>query len=226
MQEGYGEFQVCQEKGVRADAYRQYLKPAMGRSNLTVLTGSQTLGVEFENSRSGQSVARGVTFQQGGPDAEKHTGEYDTLFDCWFVWTKTICTCVWDVRVIVLRCISNTQAPSSKSNCSIAEGGSGPMHSNLIGAGNSQLLLRFGWEFTHETIQDDLCGIHRLSVHSVSFPEPIRSPCLTAEMMTAVHTLSLAYITASPNLRSLKPKRLLQYLCCTEPHLEAWTRFS
>ena len=76
LQEGYGEFQVCQDKGVRADAYRQYLKPVLGRSNLKVLTNAQTIGVEFDNSRSGQPVARGVTYQTSGPDSTKQTGEH------------------------------------------------------------------------------------------------------------------------------------------------------
>ena len=31
--------QVSTQKGVRADMYRQHLKPALGRPNLTVLTG-------------------------------------------------------------------------------------------------------------------------------------------------------------------------------------------
>lgn len=35
-QEGYGTFQVTQEKGVRADMFRQYLQPVMERSNLQV----------------------------------------------------------------------------------------------------------------------------------------------------------------------------------------------
>ena len=34
VQAGFGTFQVTQEKGTRADMYRQYLKPAMGRDNL------------------------------------------------------------------------------------------------------------------------------------------------------------------------------------------------
>lgn len=34
MQGGYGTFQVMQDKGTRADMYRQYLKPALGRPNL------------------------------------------------------------------------------------------------------------------------------------------------------------------------------------------------
>ncbi len=35
-QEGYGEFQVAQRKGERADTYRTYLKPALTRGNLKV----------------------------------------------------------------------------------------------------------------------------------------------------------------------------------------------
>lgn len=35
-QDGYGEFQVAQKQGRRADAYRQYLKPVMSRGNLKV----------------------------------------------------------------------------------------------------------------------------------------------------------------------------------------------
>ncbi len=33
-QEGYGEFQVTQQNGVRADMYRQYMKPVLDRQNL------------------------------------------------------------------------------------------------------------------------------------------------------------------------------------------------
>lgn len=39
LQGGYGTFQVMQDKGTRADMYRQYLKPAMGRPNLQVALG-------------------------------------------------------------------------------------------------------------------------------------------------------------------------------------------
>ena len=35
-QDGYGEFQVTQQNGVRADMYRQYLKPVLDRENLQV----------------------------------------------------------------------------------------------------------------------------------------------------------------------------------------------
>ncbi len=36
VQAGYGEFQVTQKNGERADMYRTYLKPAMNRGNLKV----------------------------------------------------------------------------------------------------------------------------------------------------------------------------------------------
>ncbi len=36
LQDGYGQFQVTQEKGVRADMYRQYLQPVLERDNLQV----------------------------------------------------------------------------------------------------------------------------------------------------------------------------------------------
>ncbi len=51
-QEGYGTFQVTQEKGVRADGYRQYLKPVLKRSNLQVLTGSNVTKVVFDGSKA------------------------------------------------------------------------------------------------------------------------------------------------------------------------------
>jgi choline dehydrogenase-like flavoprotein len=47
-QEGHGEFQVTQEKGERADMHRQYLKPALGRPNLKVVTRAKTLKLEHE----------------------------------------------------------------------------------------------------------------------------------------------------------------------------------
>eukprot|EP00955_Chlamydomonas_euryale_P091303 364612-Chlamydomonas_euryale.AAC.29 len=36
LQAGYGEFQVTQKQGERADMYRMHLKPAMTRGNLKV----------------------------------------------------------------------------------------------------------------------------------------------------------------------------------------------
>ena len=74
LQEGYGEFQVTHSKGERADCFRMYLKPIMGRTNLTVLTDAKTLKVETEEA-AGTTLAKGVTFQQGGPDGSKLQGE-------------------------------------------------------------------------------------------------------------------------------------------------------
>ena len=59
---------------MRADAYRQYLKPVMGRSNLSVLTNAKTMGVAFESGR-GTPVARGVHFTVSGPDGTRHSGK-------------------------------------------------------------------------------------------------------------------------------------------------------
>ncbi|GLC45037.1 hypothetical protein PLESTB_001461800 [Pleodorina starrii] len=72
-QEGYGEFQVAQKQGQRADTYRTYLKPAMGRGNLKVITGARTTKVHIEKGSSGPR-ARGVEYamQQFG---ERYTAE-------------------------------------------------------------------------------------------------------------------------------------------------------
>lgn len=51
-QEGFGTFQVTQHKGERGDAARQYLKPALGRANLTVLTDAQTTRVVLDNKKA------------------------------------------------------------------------------------------------------------------------------------------------------------------------------
>lgn len=80
LQEGYGEFQVTHSKGERADCFRMYLKPILGRSNLTVLTDAKTLKVETEDA-AGTTVTKGVTFQQAGPDGSKLQGAklHDTI---------------------------------------------------------------------------------------------------------------------------------------------------
>lgn len=59
-QAGYGGFQVMQEKGTRADAYRQYLKPIMKRPNLQIITDCAVTKVEFENGARPRAV--GVEF--------------------------------------------------------------------------------------------------------------------------------------------------------------------
>ncbi|GIL70388.1 hypothetical protein Vretimale_3577 [Volvox reticuliferus] len=60
-QEGYGEFQVAQKKAERADTYRTYLKPAIGRENLKVVTGARTTKVHVEKGSAGP-LARGVEY--------------------------------------------------------------------------------------------------------------------------------------------------------------------
>ncbi len=42
-QDGYGKFQVTQEKGTRADMYRQYLQPVLDRDNLQVCAAAARL---------------------------------------------------------------------------------------------------------------------------------------------------------------------------------------
>lgn len=73
-QYGYGEFQVTQDKGRRADMFRQYLEPVLGRSNLQVQTLCKVTKLMFESSSSGP-VARGVQFTQRGPDGKRHIAE-------------------------------------------------------------------------------------------------------------------------------------------------------
>ena len=64
---------MAQDRGERADMFRQYLKPAMNRSNLTVLTGAKTLKIETEQ-HSGKPAARAVRFSIKGPAGQIHTG--------------------------------------------------------------------------------------------------------------------------------------------------------
>jgi hypothetical protein len=60
---------VFHDRGERADMYRQYLQPVLGRSNLTVLTNAKTLNVVLEGK-----TARGVHYVIGGPDGEQREG--------------------------------------------------------------------------------------------------------------------------------------------------------
>nr|WRW24843.1 choline dehydrogenase [Dunaliella tertiolecta] len=68
-QAGYGEFQVTQKKGERADMNRMYLKPAMSRPNLTVMTGARTTRLLFERVPGAPPKAVGVEFSQGSNSA-------------------------------------------------------------------------------------------------------------------------------------------------------------
>jgi choline dehydrogenase-like flavoprotein len=51
-QEGHGVFQVTQDKGRRADGYRQYLKPVLNRPNLHVITGAKVNRVIFDGKKA------------------------------------------------------------------------------------------------------------------------------------------------------------------------------
>ena len=68
--EGHGPFQFTIKNGRRCSAYHAYLKPALERTNLTLLSGCLTERVIFSDKR-----ATGVCYQQGGhrytADAEK-----------------------------------------------------------------------------------------------------------------------------------------------------------
>ncbi|MBV9523444.1 MAG: GMC family oxidoreductase N-terminal domain-containing protein [Alphaproteobacteria bacterium] len=69
--EGCGYFQVTQRRGFRWSAARAFLRPAMKRPNLTVLTHAQTTGLRFAGRR-----AAGVAFQlRGAPCLAEAAGE-------------------------------------------------------------------------------------------------------------------------------------------------------
>lgn len=59
---GFNQTLVNQRNGTRFSVADAYLKPAKGRSNLTVRTGAHVSSVIFEDKR-----AVGVAYQQGGP---------------------------------------------------------------------------------------------------------------------------------------------------------------
>lgn len=56
--EGCSYFQVNQRRGVRWNASKAFLRPALKRPNLTVLTGAEVSRVVFENSRASAVLAR------------------------------------------------------------------------------------------------------------------------------------------------------------------------
>lgn len=60
-QEGFGYYQVTQRDGKRWSVVDGYLKPAMARRNLTVLTGSRVVRLELDGAR-----CTGVTYERGG----------------------------------------------------------------------------------------------------------------------------------------------------------------
>jgi len=60
-QEGCGFYQLTQKNGARWSTAAAYLRPALGRQNLTVITGALTAKVHFANKR-----ATGVSYFQRG----------------------------------------------------------------------------------------------------------------------------------------------------------------
>ncbi len=60
-QDGVDYTQVTQKRGVRASTASSYLRPAMRRPNLTVITGAHATRVRFDRSR-----ATGVEYRRGG----------------------------------------------------------------------------------------------------------------------------------------------------------------
>lgn len=66
-QEGYGEFQVTQKRGVRADMFATALKPIMNRSNLEVQGDALTTKLYIEEG-NGTAKTVGVEYTTGGKD--------------------------------------------------------------------------------------------------------------------------------------------------------------
>ncbi|CAM4022507.1 Choline dehydrogenase [Bordetella tumbae] len=64
-QEGFGYYQVVQHRGRRWSVVDGYLKPALGRKNLTVISGAHVLRLLFEGQR-----CVGVVYQK---DGQQHT---------------------------------------------------------------------------------------------------------------------------------------------------------
>ncbi len=56
--EGCSYFQVNQRRGVRWNASKAFLRPALKRPNLTVITGAEVSRLVFENSRASGVIAR------------------------------------------------------------------------------------------------------------------------------------------------------------------------
>ncbi|QIE44202.1 choline dehydrogenase [Pseudohalocynthiibacter aestuariivivens] len=65
MQEGFGPMHMTVKNGVRWSAANAYLRPAMQRPNLTIITGAMTRKIVLDGKR-----ATGVVYEKGG---EKHT---------------------------------------------------------------------------------------------------------------------------------------------------------
>jgi choline dehydrogenase len=66
-QDGVDYTQVTQKRGARASTASAYLRPAMRRPNLSVVTGAQATRIRFEGRR-----ARGVAYRRGGTLTTAH----------------------------------------------------------------------------------------------------------------------------------------------------------
>jgi len=73
LQTGFGDYQVSQWNGRRADAFATHLKPALGRANLTVVTNARTTKLATESGSSGARTV-GVEYAVGGRSGTKQTG--------------------------------------------------------------------------------------------------------------------------------------------------------
>lgn len=69
-QVGYGTYQVMQDKGTRADSYRQYLKPIINRNNLQIITGASVTKVAFEGKKA---VGVEFTIDETSTMRERHS---------------------------------------------------------------------------------------------------------------------------------------------------------
>ena len=67
-QDGFAPYQVTQKNGLRFSAKKAYLKPAMGRPNLHVMTRAHATGLILKQNENGQQQASGVRFRQRGTD--------------------------------------------------------------------------------------------------------------------------------------------------------------
>ncbi len=70
QQEGFGRMDMTVEQGSRCSAARAYLRPAMRRSNLKVLTHALATRILFEGRR-----ARGIEYRRGGETHRVRVGE-------------------------------------------------------------------------------------------------------------------------------------------------------
>ena len=65
-QDGFAPYQVTQKGGLRFSAKKAYLKPAMRRPNLRVITRAHATSIVLDTGDDGRQCASGVRFQQSG----------------------------------------------------------------------------------------------------------------------------------------------------------------